>query len=637
MWIGYMVYKQLKKLGYASILLMLFSFFSLQVYAQQLDSDQIKAAYLFNFLKHVQWPESNKKNSYVLAIYQDPISYQNIKDSLNNQRVKNRPISVLLVDKLEQAAEADLVFVSVQPSTDLANIAASLRRTETLLVTDNSLDKHNVMINLSFNQKTSAVAFEVNKSNIIYEHLNMSAELLLLGGTEIDVAELYRETEVAMQSMRQREVELNNTLENQSKQLNVIGKRLQSLNDELKSREEMAKQRQVELIALKKNIAIQEQSIIGKENQLAEVVNQLSAAKTDLTNKQQAADEKEQENRDMAVRILANKHILDQQQAQLDKQGLQLNQKNEQLAVGKERIEQQRFYITLLAGVIATAVLFSILVVWLFAKNKKTTSALSRSLDNLKKMQDQLVQSEKLASLGQLTAGVAHEINTPLGIAVTSTSSILDRTKAIKMDFDENNLTKSSLEQYFHTTIEAVELNMSSLNRVIGLLSNFKQVAADQVVGEIRTFNLTAYIDEVMRTLSAEMKRFRVDYRYQGADDIQVKTVPGALAQVLTNLVTNSLKHGFESRDNGNISIVVTESANDVQLLYIDDGEGMNDDVLENIFEPFFTTKRSSGTGLGMNIVYNIINKKLKGEITAESNPQQGTSFIISLPKNLEE
>ncbi len=632
-----MVYKQLKKLGYASILLMLFSFFSLQVYAQQLDSDQIKAAYLFNFLKHVQWPESNKKNSYVLAIYQDPISYQNIKDSLNNQRVKNRPISVLLVDKLEQAAKADLVFVSVQPSTDLANIAASLRRTETLLVTDNSLDKHNIMINLSFNPKTSAVAFEVNKSNIIYEHLNMSAELLLLGGTEIDVAELYRETEVAMQSMRQREVELNNTLENQSKQLNVIGKRLQSLNDELKSREQMAKQRQVELIALKKNIAIQEQSIIGKENQLAEVVNQLSAAKTDLTNKQQAADEKEQENRDMAVRILANKHILDQQQAQLDKQGLQLNQKNEQLAVGKERIEQQRFYITLLAGVIATAVLFSILVVWLFAKNKKTTSALSRSLDNLKKMQDQLVQSEKLASLGQLTAGVAHEINTPLGIAVTSTSSILDRTKAIKMDFDENNLTKSSLEQYFHTTIEAVELNMSSLNRVIGLLSNFKQVAADQVVGEIRTFNLTAYIDEVMRTLSAEMKRFRVDYRYQGADDIQVKTVPGALAQVLTNLVTNSLKHGFESRDNGNISIVVTESANDVQLLYIDDGEGMNDDVLENIFEPFFTTKRSSGTGLGMNIVYNIINKKLKGEITAESNPQQGTSFIISLPKNLEE
>ncbi len=632
-----MVYKQLKKLGYASILLMLFSFFSLQVYAQQLDSDQIKAAYLFNFLKHVQWPESNKKNSYVLAIYQDPISYQNIKDSLNNQRVKNRPISVLLVDKLEQAAKADLVFVSVQPSTDLANIAASLRRTETLLVTDNSLDKHNIMINLSFNPKTSAVAFEVNKSNIIYEHLNMSAELLLLGGTEIDVAELYRETEVAMQSMRQREVELNNTLENQSKQLNVIGKRLQSLNDELKSREQMAKQRQVELIALKKNIAIQEQSIIGKENQLAEVVNQLSAAKTDLTNKQQAADEKEQENRDMAVRILANKHILDQQQAQLDKQGLQLNQKNEQLAVGKERIEQQRFYITLLAGVIATAVLFSILVVWLFAKNKKTTSALSRSLDNLKKMQDQLVQSEKLASLGQLTAGVAHEINTPLGIAVTSTSSILDRTKAIKMNFDENNLTKSSLEQYFHTTIEAVELNMSSLNRVIGLLSNFKQVAADQVVGEIRTFNLTAYIDEVMRTLSAEMKRFRVDYRYQGADDIQVKTVPGALAQVLTNLVTNSLKHGFESRDNGNISIVVTESANDVQLLYIDDGEGMNDDVLENIFEPFFTTKRSSGTGLGMNIVYNIINKKLKGEITAESNPQQGTSFIISLPKNLEE
>jgi len=617
---------------------MLISIFSQQVYAQQLDSDQIKSAYLFNFLKHVQWPESNKKQEYVLAIYQDSVTYQNIKNSLHEQRVKSKPISVLLVNTLEQAAAADLVFVSVQPNTDLAYIAASLRKTETLLVTDNSLDKHNIMINLVFNQKTSVMAFEVNKSNIIYEQLNMSAELLLLGGTEIDVAVLYRETEVAMQSMKQREVELNNTLENQSKKLNVIGNKLQILNDELKNREQIAKQRQVELIALKKNIAIQEQSIIGKENQLAEVVQQLSAAKTDLTSKQQAADEKELKNRDMAVRILANRHILEQQKAQLNQQGLQLNQKNEQLAVGKERIEQQRVYITLLAGVIATAVLFSILVVWLFAKNKKTTFALSQSLDNLKKMQDQLVQSEKLASLGQLTAGVAHEINTPLGIAVTSTSSILDKTKTIKVNFDENNLTRSAMEQYFHSTIEAVELNMSSLNRVIGLLSNFKQVAADQVVGEIRTVNLTDYIDEVMKTLSAEMKRFRINYRYQGADDIQVKTVPGAVAQVLTNLVTNSLKHGFEGRDSGNISIAVVEQSNDVQLLYIDDGEGMNDDILENIFEPFFTTKRSSGgTGLGMNIVYNIINKKLKGEITVESTQQKGSRFTITLPKILKE
>jgi signal transduction histidine kinase len=606
--------------------------------AQQLDSDQIKSAYLFNFIKHVQWPDEDNKNSFVVAIYQNQTVFEQVSKTLNNRLVKNKPISVVLVENIQECKDADLVFVTVNPDTDIFTIATDLRQTNTLLVTDNSLDKHNIMINLVFNSESQAITFEVNKSNIVFEQLSMSSELLLLGGTEIDVATLYRETEMAMQKMRQREVNLKFELDKQNDLIKVTTSRLNNLNTALQKREQIAEQRQVELIALKKDIDRQLLSIKVKEEQLKDVLFQLSTAKSELEDKQKATEKKEKENKEMANRIVANKNILEQQQSQIGQQELQLIKKNEQLAEGKERINQQRSYITFLGILITTAILFSALVVWLFIKNRKTTRKLSQTLTNLKSMQDQLVQSEKLASLGKLTAGVAHEINTPLGIALTSTSSSLESTKAIQESFKQNSLTKSAMSKYFQSIEQSADLNMSSLNRVIELLSNFKQVAADQVVGEIREINCTDYINEIMQTLSAELKRCRVTYHYHGDADICITTIPGAVAQVLTNLVTNSLIHGFENKNSGNISIETTIEDESITITYTDDGQGMEQEVLQNIFEPFFTTKRNSGgTGLGMNIVYNIVNQKLNGSITIDSEQGQGARFIITLPKILSE
>lgn len=606
--------------------------------AQQLDSIQLKSAYLFNFIKHVQWPDEASKSSFVVAIYQNQSLFEQISTTLNNRLVRNKPISVIYVENVQECKHADVVFVTVESDIDVATIASDLRQTQTLLVTDNSTDKHNIMINLVFNPDKQAIEFEVNKSNIVFEQLSVSSELLLLGGTEIDVATLYRETEMAMQKMRLREVQLQLELDQQSEKIADSTSRLNKLNNELQKRLSVAEQRQIELVALKKDIDRQQLSISIKEKQLNDVLVQLSSAKLDLEAKQKATEQQEKENETMANRIAGNKNILGKQQSQLEQQELQLLQKNEQLAQGKERIDKQRSYITFLAGLIMTALLFSILVVWLFIKNKKTTRKLSQTLSNLKSMQDQLVQSEKLASLGKLTAGVAHEINTPLGIAVTSTSSALEATKEILADFEQNNLTKSAMSKYFQSIAQSAELNMSSLDRVIELLNNFKQVAADQVVGESREINFSEYINEIMQTLSAELKRYRVTYQYQGQEDIIITTVPGAIAQVLTNLVTNSLRHGFEDQQTGNIVIKTEVKDETISIIYTDDGKGMTAEVLQNIFEPFFTTKRNSGgTGLGMNIVFNIISQKLQGNINIESEEGQGARFIITLPKTLKE
>ena len=504
-------------------------------------------------------------------------------------------------------------------------------------MTDNSTDKHSVMINLINNTEKSAISFEVNKSNIVFEGLDISAELLLLGGTELDVATLYRETELALQVIRTREVTLHQKLNQQQSLISSTVKKLETLNEILVFREKIAGKRKQELNVLKKDIDQQQRSIIAKEVQLKQVVTQLKVAKNNLEKQQSSVHKKEQENVAMANKILANKSILHRQQQQISDQGIQLNQKNKELEERKERIDKQRFYLVFMAFFITLLVLISGLVVLLFVKNRKTTSTLSHTLENMQNMQKQLIQSEKMASLGTLTAGVAHEINTPLGIAVTSTSSALEGTQKIRKNFEKNKLTRSEMENYFDGMEKSSNLNTNALERVIELLNNFKQVAADQMVGEEREINLVHYIEEVMSTLSAEMKRFRVSYQYSGESELIITTIPGALAQVLTNLVTNALKHAFENKALGNIAIELSKTKdNKAVIIFKDDGHGMTQHVLDNIFEPFFTTKRNSGgTGLGMNIVYNIICQKLQGTIKIESKLEQGSKFHITLPEKL--
>jgi signal transduction histidine kinase len=629
-----------KKMIVSNPLLIFFCFFisiSFSSNAQQLGSDKIKALYLYNFIKHVNWPNEDNKTSYIVGVYGDEAFAQLLSNTLSKRIIKNKSVTIIPIKNIQAGKKTDLLFVATNRNNELAAIASTLRSSETLLITDNSADKHNVMINMVNNAENSNISFEVNKSNIVLEHLRMSDELLLLGGTELDIATLYRETELAMQATREREISLNQKIIDQEKQISSTENKLKTLNNNLQRRKKIAAERQAELQVLKVDIEQQQRSIKAKELQLEQVATELSSAKNDLSHQQNSILNKEQKNLVMAKKISTNRDILQQQTKQISQHGVQLSQKDEELEERKERIDKQRFYLFLMAIFISLVALISVLVVFLFIKNKRTTRKLSNSLENLQSMQEQLVQSEKMASLGTLTAGVAHEINTPLGIAVTSTSSALESTQKIKDKFESGNLTRSSMSTYFSSIEQSSRLNTNALERVIELLNNFKQVAADQVVGEEREIDLVSYIKEVMSTLSAEMKRFRVSYHYSGESEFIVTTIPGALAQVLTNLVTNALKHAFADETSGNLMIVLLKSKDGkVALTIKDDGCGMDQHILDNIFEPFFTTKRNSGgTGLGMNIVYNIISKKLQGTIKIESTPEHGASFHIILPAQL--
>ena len=258
------------------------------------------------------------------------------------------------------------------------------------------------------------------------------------------------------------------------------------------------------------------------------------------------------------------------------------------------------------------------------------------SFNELQSMQSQLVESEKMASLGGLVAGISHEINTPLGVAKTSASHVEDELKKMTNSFSEGTLTKSSMEDFINQFSDGLHLLTANLNRASELMTSFKQVSADQSHDEMRTINLKEYLEETIYTLKPNLRRYQVAVLLDCEDNILIDTFPGAFSQITTNLIMNSLNHAYAPEDPGSINITVTQANDLVLLTYSDDGKGMEESVLKKVFEPFFTTKRGNGgTGLGMHIIYNLVTMKLQGTIDVSSVVGQGSTFKLILPTSL--
>lgn len=259
---------------------------------------------------------------------------------------------------------------------------------------------------------------------------------------------------------------------------------------------------------------------------------------------------------------------------------------------------------------------------------------LRRTLDELRQAQKQLVESEKMAALGALVAGVAHEINTPLGIGVTAASHLEAESKRVRGLVADGSLKRSDLESYLDTAGSSSELILRNLKRADHLVKSFKQVAVDQSSEQRRVIELGAYLEEILTSLHPRLKRTKHEIRVDCDPQIRVNTFPGALYQVVVNLVINSLVHGFENIEAGRVDLVVRCADGQVELDYRDNGCGMPETVRSRIFEPFFTTKRGhGGSGLGMHIVYNLVTQMLGGTLTCESTSGAGVRFLVTFPQ----
>ncbi|WP_026098450.1 trifunctional serine/threonine-protein kinase/ATP-binding protein/sensor histidine kinase [Kamptonema formosum] len=267
---------------------------------------------------------------------------------------------------------------------------------------------------------------------------------------------------------------------------------------------------------------------------------------------------------------------------------------------------------------------------------EERTQELSQTLENLKATQKKLVDSEKMASLGGLVAGVAHEINTPIGIGVTAASLLAEKATAFFETYKAGQMKRSDLEKFLDTAMQSSSMVLANLNRAAELIQSFKQVAVDQSSESKRTFNIRDYLQEILLSLRAKLKATKHRVEIHGDRNLTLDTYPGALSQIVTNLVMNSLIHAYDPEDCGLIRFEFKQDGDRVIFEYTDDGKGIPPENLSRIFDPFFTTKRGQGgTGLGLHLLYNLVTQKLQGTIECESQVGAGTKFLMTLPAQM--
>ncbi|MCC5855248.1 MAG: hypothetical protein JJU10_06140 [Idiomarina sp.] len=252
----------------------------------------------------------------------------------------------------------------------------------------------------------------------------------------------------------------------------------------------------------------------------------------------------------------------------------------------------------------------------------------------LQAAQRDLMEREKMASLGGLVAGVSHEINTPVGIAVTAASTLDEFTQKILRRMNSGELTKREFEQYGDNVSESSRLILSSLDRARTLIASFKQVAVDQSSQQRREFSLCELLEDISHSLHPIYARGHHQFDLDCPEELMVDTYPGALFQVISNLVTNTVTHGFTLEKPGVIRLKVRREGQNVRMIYRDDGQGMSAEVLQRAFDPFFTTKRGAGgSGLGLHLVYNFVTQILGGTIELHSEPGQGITCTMVIPR----
>ncbi|WP_130472258.1 sensor histidine kinase [Candidatus Magnetaquicoccus inordinatus] len=265
---------------------------------------------------------------------------------------------------------------------------------------------------------------------------------------------------------------------------------------------------------------------------------------------------------------------------------------------------------------------------------QQINESLHASLQAIRQAQEHLVASEKMASLGILVAGVAHEINTPVGTGITAASFLESKCQEYALRIENDPPSQAEWQQLFLDLRESSQMVLSNLMRAAELVRSFKQIAVDRTQEERRLFGLQDYLHHVLRSLHPLLARSRHSITVHCPEEIVLDSYPGSFSQILTQLVVNSLMHAFRDGEAGKISIDVLRREHSLHIFYADDGCGMSQEERQRIFDPFFTTARHRGAhGLGLHVLFNLVTQNLQGSIHCDTAPGQGTRYEIIIPQ----
>ncbi len=621
----------------------------------------ITGAYVYNFARYVQWPENAVSDSFsILLISSNAELINEFKNFSSIRKINNTPIKLSVCQKLStlKGLIPNLVFVSEDQSNSFDLVYKTYRELPVLIVTENLKSRSLAMINL-YGSEGSELVFEVNKANLITHHLSMHPELLLSGGTEIDVAELYRSQQKLLEDEQQKIEQLNDSLL-QLRQVIVSSlQQLETRQDDLKKQKQQLLEQEKEIGAGKEQIVRQNQSISKQLKAMAAQENLLEEQRRSIEEQEAELSEQKIFNEKQQIEILESKQTLDSLAGEIV-------QKNTALSEQLKVISRQKQIMILSVVTVAMALVILVLL-WISYLGKKrrnvmlqmqkmkieeahnkikaTNKSLFNTITQLKEAQSQLVSSEKMASLGVLTAGIAHEINNPVNFIYTGINSLKKDYNDLAAVFkkvdqlmpgadnvlliDEINTLKvqygfDEILEIIPQTIEDIKTGAERSAEIIRGLRNFSRIDKDAMT----LADIHEGIDSALLLLKNKFKlHIRIEKNYGSIPLIEC--YPGKLNQAFLNLLSNAID---AIENEGVIKIATCKEGDRIKVSVADTGNGIPPEIIDKIFDPFFTTKSvGKGVGLGLSITFGIVQEH-GGKVEVKSELNQGTEFTVYLP-----
>jgi signal transduction histidine kinase len=654
--------------------------------AQEMTNSSMKTFMIYKFAQQIEWENEEKIDTFHFGVFGADRGLRSELSLLESVPLKNKPIKITHFARVNDIGKTELLYVTYNMNPDIERISDRISGNHTLLISDRSEKPNKIMINF-LPLEENKIQFEVNKANIINEGLTVLPELLLLGGTEIDVAGLYRESQEALQDVMEQVAVLYESVKEQSAEIQI-------------GKAEIERQKQ-QISEQQENIQSQQEEIGVREEKLAELTQEVEHQQENLNTKIELINTQTDKLTKQEKEIEDRNSVRDLIQQEIDNQQQRIQEQKSELTAYATLVERQKFvlYIIIVFCCLIIGLGFFIYRSYKIKKNAnmklermnreireqnrkiyqhkqqiedKNEELLSQSeelkqaneeitstnealntqkdelrytLENLKLTQDQLIQSEKLASVGQLTAGIAHELNNPVNFISGNVKPLkrdvddifdilgkyedIIRENDLGKDFNEVDSLKDNLNYKLLTTeikslLEGIAEGAHRSSDIVKGLRSFSRMDDEKFIQT----DLHDGLDSTLILLYNKTKG-KINIHKDYGDLPLVECLPSKINQVFMNILTNSIQ---AIKEKGDIFIETISSGIGVKIIIRDTGSGMTAEVKKHIFEPFYTTKDvGSGTGLGLSISYGIIEQH-NGNIDVISESGKGTEFIISLP-----
>ncbi|HPO63120.1 MAG TPA: YfiR/HmsC family protein [Candidatus Kapabacteria bacterium] len=606
-----------KTFKYCLILILILIFSSKLIFAEN-EKAQIIAAYINNFVKYTTWQNENQLDSFrIVVITKSSVIDNEFKKYISNRKLKNKPISLKVVPNIPSLEKVNLILLTKDCESYLLNLYNLIEGKPILLVTEDYPEKRDVMINL-YQTAEGKLKFELNEANIINQNLSIDPEVLLAGGTSIDVASLYRKSQLKMRDMQK-------IIDSMSDSLFLLNNNIQKAKKEISEKQREINGQIIEIDSHK-------QLIQSQKSELIEYINQFNFQKKILENQQDSI--RETSNILLKQKEDINKHSnelkeqlneLESKEKQIFKLNSQIKSKNIALDYQSDKILRQTQLIYALA-IIGLLVIFLIIAIYLGYRNHKknaTKLALKKAeieekLIELEQLNSKLKEADQYKSI--FLASMSHELRTPLNSIIGYTGILLMGMAGDLNDEQKNQLTK-------------VKNNGSHLLNLINEVLDISKIEAGKAEFEYEEFQLKALITEIIDIVYLKAKEKKLELNHEVPEDFYVFSDKRRIKQVILNLVSNAVNYTNE----GSVSVKsVKIYDNRLKVSVIDTGIGIPKEDIARLFQPFqqidsSLTKHNKGTGLGLYLSRKLL-KQLDGDIFVKSENGKGSEFYIEIP-----